>query len=132
MDSRWQFIVGDLFSNTVVALAACLAAHAVTGPSWPMPLAMLVGMVLGMLVAMVLGFAALMRWFGAMEILLPTMTAGMVAGMVIAMNRSMADTALVDHLLLAAVIGILTTVVVWVANSRLAGERTSTPAREVQ
>lgn len=130
MDPRWQFIVGDLLSNIVVALAACLLTHAITGPAWPMVPAMVAGMAIGMTVAFVLATGMLMRWFGAMEIMLPTMVAGMVAGMATAMYQTMAATRLIDHLLLATIIGILTTVLVWVVNSRLVGEQHRAPATE--
>ena len=89
---------------------------------------MFAGMVLGMAVANLCCILCLMRFFGAMEIMLPTMVTGMLAGMAIAMGRSMSGMALLDHLLLALVIALVCTAAIWAASQRLAGEQL--PARQ--
>ena len=123
MDKRRYFLIGDVASNAIVALLAAVAADSFFSASWPMPVAMVVGMILGMAIANLCCVICLMRFFGAMEVMLPTMLSGMFVGMVVAMSRTMTPLALFDHLLLALVIALLTTVTVWAASERLRGEQ---------
>lgn len=123
MDKRPFFLAGDLVSNTLVAALSGVVIHSLMSNSWPMMIAMLLGMVIGMFVANLCCFVGLMRYFGAMEIMVPAMTSGMVAGMVVAMSRAMTSLTLFDHLLVSIICGILLTVIVWVVDTRLSGEQ---------
>jgi hypothetical protein len=123
MDKRSYFLIGDVFSNTLVALLAALAVHGLISPGWPMLPAMVVGMVLAMVLGSLCCLLCLMRFFGAMEIMLPAMLSSMLTGMVVAMSRVMTTMDRIDHLLLAMVIALLTTVTVWIVSQRLSGEQ---------
>lgn len=121
MENRLYFLFGDLFSNIAVgASAAALIALLVT-PEWPMLTAMFVSMALGMWIAVLLGFAVLLRYFGAMEIMLPTMMSGMLAGMITGMLAAKHPIPLIDALLLGTVIGTASCIAFWIGNSLLSG-----------
>ena len=123
MDSRPFFLFGDAFSNASVAALSALAMHWLFSPDWPMFPAMLLGMILGMIIANVCCLFVLMRFFGAMEIMLPTMVTGMLVGMVIAMSRTMTTLSLLDHLTLALLIGLACTAAIWALDTSLSGEQ---------
>lgn len=123
MDDRPWYWFGDALSNAVAGLLTALAADALVAPDWSMVAAMAVGMLLGMAIANACCLLVLMRLFGAMEIMLPTMVTGMAVGMVVGMSRTMTTLGRVDHVLLALVIGLLTTVAVWALDQHLSGEQ---------
>ena len=85
---RLYFLVGDIVSNATTGACAGFACALVINPGWHMFTAMLGGMLIGMAVALLLVFP-LMRYFGAMEVMLPVMLSGMVAAMIVAMMASM-------------------------------------------
>ena len=86
METRLYFLIGDLSSCVLVAIVTASICSFIFSSSWPMPLlmivSMLVGMILGLLVAVLAG---LIYFFGAMEIMVPSMMTGMFAGMLGAM-----------------------------------------------
>lgn len=88
MSDRLYFLFGDVLSNVLVGTLAALVCVPVVSPEWNMFVAMVVCMPLGMLTAVVLG-TFLIRWFGAMEVMVPTMLGGMTAGMVVGMACAM-------------------------------------------
>lgn len=105
MSDRLYFLFGDVLSNALVGgVAAALAAFAIPA-AWSMVPGMLVAMLLGMAVASVLAFP-LMRWFGAMEVMLPTMLGGMLAAMVAGMQAAMAPLGAAQAALEGALIGL--------------------------
>ncbi len=83
MQDRLYFLLGDIASNALVG-AVCGYA----GVAW-MPHAlgfwggMLVSMVLSMLFTMVASLTVLLHYFGAMEVMIPTMLGGMAANMLV-------------------------------------------------
>ena len=84
METRPYFIFGDVVSNVGAGAAVAVVCHAASLHTWPMVIAMPVGMVAGSTVAM-LSASALAFCFGAFEVMLPVMTTGMVVGMSTAM-----------------------------------------------
>lgn len=123
MDERPYFLFGDVLSNVLVALLTALAVDALFSPGWSMPVAMFLAMLLGMGIASLCCVLLLMRFFGAMEIMLPTMLTGMLVGMLVGMSRVMTDMKLIDHGLLAGVIALLCTASIWALDQRLGGEQ---------
>jgi hypothetical protein len=128
MEFRAWYCFGDLLSNAVVALLTALAADALFSPDWSMFTAMVAAMALGMAIANACCLLVLMRCFGAMEIMLPAMLTGMLVGMAVGMSRTMSGLATLDHVLLALVIALLTTVAVWGLDQHLSGEQLPQPA----
>ncbi len=124
MDNRLYFVAGDFFSNILVGLSAALANAAMISSHWPMPAAMIISMVLGMIIAILLNFVLLLRYFGAMEVMLPTMLSGMLAGMAAGMTASMTDLSLGSAALLGCFIGACVCVYCWAANNQLIGKVT--------
>lgn len=122
MPTRWYFIFGDLLSAIVVGTTVALCCQLLIDSQWSMLPAMLVAMAVGMVVSMVLALLLLMRFFGAMEVMIPTMLGGMYAGMVVGMRASMAELALADACLYGALTALITVILCWLANSRLQGE----------
>ena len=108
MNDRLYFLLGDLFSNMLVgAIVASLCAWMVS-TEWNMLVAMLVGMPLGMLLALVLGLVLLFRYFGANEVMVPTMLTGMFTGMLVCMIAAMQTLPIGLSALLGALIGAFT------------------------
>ncbi|MDY6812118.1 MAG: hypothetical protein SV108_00365 [Pseudomonadota bacterium] len=105
MERRAYFIAGDLLANLSTGAVAGAASALLVGPGWPMWLAMPAGMLLGMLLASVLGVAVFFRYFGAMEVMLPTALTGMLAGMLAAMWATMAPLGLAPAALLGVLCG---------------------------
>ena len=105
MERRLYFMVGDLLAVTVVGALAGVLMTAVIGTGWNMLVAMLVGMALGMLVALP-GSFAFMPFFGAMEVMVPTMLAGMLSGMWVGMFAAMTPLSAGAGLRFGALIGL--------------------------
>ena len=85
MEKRLYFIFGDILSNAAIGGLTGLGAAGLVSTGWNM----LIGMGIGMLVGMGMSFLALLifcPFFGAMEVMLPTMLAGMLLGMAAAMQ----------------------------------------------
>ena len=105
-----------------------------------MMIAMFAGMALGMVVGEVFSVSGLMWLFGDAEIMLSTMTTGMIAGMVVSMSRAMQpmpghmmSNTLSDHLLISAAVGLSVIVAIWFLTFVLSGERkiVSSPQSEL-
>lgn len=123
MPSSRYFMFGDLLSNALCGLVAALFCLWWIDSNWSMLPAMLVGMVLGMFAAMVLDFAVLMRYFGAMEVMLPTMLTGMLAGMWVGMRAAMAPLMLIDAIIYGVMCGLVVIALCWTANNQLGGKQ---------
>jgi hypothetical protein len=122
MDSRLFFDVGDIVANILVGIAAGWLSWLVIGPGWPMIAAMVVAMALGMLVALLL-FPALSYFWGAMEVMVPTMFSGMLSGMIVGMLVTMVPVLPGGVTFVGGSLGLLGIVVVWVVNNAVRGIR---------
>ena len=121
MPQNSYFLFGDIAANCLVAILAALCCSWLIDSSWSMLVAMLIAMPLGMLIAMVLALGVLMRFFGAMEVMLPTMQSGMWAGMIVGMRSAMGPLPTIDAILYGALIGVVVVGLCWAFNSRLRG-----------
>lgn len=106
MPDRFYFLLGDLFSNAVVGAAAARVVLLVVDTDWGMFIAMVVAMILGMAMAVILSLP-LMRWFGAMEVMVPTMLGGMLAGMAVGMWAAMMPVGVGAGVAVGAGVGII-------------------------
>ncbi len=106
MNDRLYFLFGDVVSNVVVGAAAGLLCCLLVSPAWNMLIAMLVCMPLGMVLAMVLS-PFLIRWFGAMEVMVPTMLGGMLAAMFVGMASAMMPIGIGEALRAGALAGLI-------------------------
>jgi len=83
METRFYFLAGDCFSNALIG-AFCGWAGIAWMPHalgfWP---GMLLSMIASMALTMLLALTLLLRWFGAMEVMIPTMLGGMIANMTV-------------------------------------------------
>ena len=117
MEKRLYFIFGDVLSNAAIGGLAGLGAAGLVSAGWNM----LIGMGIGMIVGMGVSFLALLvfcPFFGAMEVMLPTMLAGMVLGMA----ASMQTLGLSQAAGVGALIGIGAMLAVFMFNAKLQGE----------
>ena len=121
MEKRLYFIVGDVLSNVVIGALAAVSIAGLIGPAWNMLLGMIVGMIVGMAESL-LAPLTLCPFFGAMEVMLPTMVTGMVAGMVLGMRAVMQPVYFSQAAGLGALVGIGTLLLVLVVNAKLQGE----------
>lgn len=112
------FIVGDIAANSLTGALCAVLGLMVAEQSWPMPLAMTSAMLIGMFSAMTLCMLLFIGFFGAMEVMLPTMLSGMVAAMLPIMHP--AET-LALNALQGAMAGLLVIALVWLANRLLRG-----------
>ncbi len=119
MPRNWYFTLGDLFSNALCGLLAALSCFYLFDTSWSMFIAMILAMLLGMAVAMLAALLFLMRFFGAMEIMLPTMVTGMVASMIVGMRATMAELSQMDACLYGMISGLAVTGFCWAANEHI-------------
>lgn len=120
MDHRLFFIFGDLLSNIIVGILMAVSATLLISTGWNMFIAMVVMMLLAMVVSLFLSlFLGIV--FGAMEIMVPAMFSGMFSGMFSAMWLAMTDVPLVQLVRLGAIIGLVSTCIIWLANTRLRG-----------
>jgi len=124
MDSRLYFVLGDLFSNLLVAIVAAWFCALLIPTGWNMFGAMLVAMAIGMLVGLIL-FFPLGVMFGAMEVMVPTMFCGMLSGMVVGMWAAMAPVTGEEAALVGGVCGLVGINIIWVMNTSLRGRRSS-------
>ena len=120
MDNRLYFVLGDILSNIVIAALIGALAVVIVDTGWNMWLAMVLMMVIGMALALP-GAFLFGYWFGAMEIMVPVMQAGMWSGMVVGMWQAMSPLSVQQGVLIGAVTGLLVLNVTWVANIALRG-----------
>jgi len=114
------FVLGDLLSNIVVAALIGALSVLIVETGWNMWLAMFLMMALGMVFALPTSFL-FGYWFGAMEIMVPVMQAGMWSGMVVGMWEAMSPLSVSQGLLIGAITGLVVLNIVWVANVFLRG-----------
>lgn len=124
MEKRLYFLVGDVLASSVIGGLAGLAVTSLIGPSWPMPVAMVVGMALGMLVS-ILSPLVFTPLFGAHEVMIPSMLTGMLSGMVCGMWAAMQTLSGGTASAIGALIGVGVVVLVWIGNALLHGEQQS-------
>lgn len=120
MDNRLYFVLGDILSNIVIAALIGALAVVIVDTGWNMWLAMILMMVIGMALALP-GAFLFGYWFGAMEIMVPVMQAGMWSGMVVGMWQAMSPLSVQQGVLIGAVTGLVVLNVIWVANVALRG-----------
>ena len=120
MDHRLFFIIGDLISNVLVGFVVGGTTWLLVDPGWNMFLAMVIMMAVGMVAALILYFP-LGIFFGAMEVMVPTMFGGMLSGMVVGMWLAMSPMTLFEAAALGAAIGLLGLIIVWMLHWRLRG-----------
>ena len=123
METRPYFLFGDCFSN---ALIGAISGYA--GVAW-MPHAlgfwpgMLISMAAAMLLAMLLALTLLLRWFGAHEVMVPTMIGGMSANMSVCVLAHRYGLGALDGAMLGALIGLGVLFLTYAANAWLTRER---------
>ena len=88
METRPYFLFGDIVTNAGCGAVVALVCTTAFGDGWPTLVAMVLGMVAGGVVSIPLAMLAV-TLFGAMEVMLPVMTTGMLVGMM-ASSRSVA------------------------------------------
>lgn len=121
MEKRLYFIFGDVLSNAAIGGLAGLGAAGLVSAGWHM----LIGMGIGMIAGMGVSFLALVifcPFFGAMEVMLPTMLTGMLSGMALGMAATMQTLYLSQAAGIGAMIGIGAMLVVFMFNAKLQGE----------
>jgi hypothetical protein len=119
IEVRPYFVFGDVLASAGVGALAAAAVAWLGIPSWPMVAGMLAGMMLGMFLGLVAVLAGLTILFGAMEVFVPCMLGGMLAGMVGAMD----SIGSLPPALAGALTGLATLLLVYVVNAFLSGER---------
>ncbi len=120
MDNRLYFVLGDILSTIVIAALIGALSVVIVDTGWNMWLAMILMMVIGMALALP-GAFLFGYWFGAMEIMVPVMQAGMWSGMVVGMWQAMSPLSVQQGMLIGAVTGLVVLNVIWVANIALRG-----------
>lgn len=124
METRLYFLFGDLLACVLVAVLTASACAAIFPASWPMvllmPVSMVVGMILGLLIAVMAG---LIYFFGAMEIMVPTMFTGMVAGMWGAMTGAGPEFSHASLALRGAILGLAVNVAIRGYSMALSGKQ---------
>ena len=118
---RSYFFFGDILTMGLTGALAGVVCVLATGVGWPIPLAMLWGMVLGMALSMPVA-TVMGIWFGAFELMLPAMLGGMMSGMVVAMREAAGGIGLAEAALAGALWSWAALLFTYVANIALRGE----------
>ena len=111
------FLFGDVLSCVITGLLVGMACQAVIPSGWNMVLAMFPGMLLGMVIPLFLAPLVFGRYFGAMEIMVPCMLGGMLAGMWISMAVTMHPVSLGQAAIQGMMIAIGALVVCYLLNA---------------
>lgn len=123
MENRLYFLLGDCFSNAFIG-ALCGWAGIAWMPHalgfWP---GMLVSMAASMALTMLLALTVLLRWFGAMEVMIPTMLGGMTANMVVCALGHLHGLGAAQGAGFGALIGLAVLFATYAANAALTRER---------
>jgi hypothetical protein len=104
---RLYFLTGDILANAVVGALCAGVCVLFIDTDWNMFVAMLVAMPIGMLLAMALAIFVFIPWFGAHEVMVPTMLGGMAANMFVSMGAAMREYSLWEALEHGAIIGVV-------------------------
>jgi hypothetical protein len=119
VETRPYFLAGDVFSNALVG-AVCGWAGVALMPHafgfWP---GMVLSMLGSMVIAMLLTLTILLRWFGAMEVMVPTMIGGMAANMTVCVLAHFYGWKAGAGMLLGAAVGVAVLLLTYIANARL-------------
>lgn len=123
MENRLYFLCGDCFSNALIG-AFCGWAGIAWMPHalgfWP---GMAVSMIASMALTMLLSLTVLLRWFGAMEVMIPTMLGGMAANMTVCALGHRYGLSGAQGAGLGALIGLAVLFAIYAANAALTRER---------
>jgi hypothetical protein len=119
METRPYFIMGDLISNILTGSLVGLLCVVILDPEWTMFSAMLLGMGIGMGFSAVFGALVLFRFFGAMEVMIPTMLTGMLVGMLVGMAASMMTLSAGTAVKIGALTGLVVLILTYIANYKL-------------
>ena len=122
METRPYFVFGDIFSNALVGAISGWAGVAWMPHALGFWLGMAVSMVGAMLVTMLLSLTLLLRWFGAHEVMVPTMVGGMTANMSVCVMAHFAGFSALTGAWIGALIGVAVLGLVYAANARLTRE----------
>ena len=120
-DSSWVLSGLECISTTLAAGATAGVVWLLIPSHWPALVSMFLGMLLGMVVLLVI-FLCFALMVGPFGILMPGMTATMMAGMVCGMLLTAEKAALLDALTIGALIGLGTAVVFQLYDWSLHGE----------
>ena len=121
MENRPYFIVGDLAANLSVGILSAIACAALFSSASNMFFAMIVGMLVGMILAMVLGAALFFRYFGAMEVMIPTSLTGMISGMIVSMWASMGSVSTSGAIFLGGLSAALSLIITYRLQAKISG-----------
>jgi hypothetical protein len=122
METRPYFVLGDCFSNALVGAFSGWAGIVWMPHAFGFWLGMLVSMAGAMAVTMVLALTLLLRWFGAHEVMVPTMIGGMTANMTVCAIAHHHAMSALDGAWMGALIGIVVLSLTYIANARLTRE----------
>jgi hypothetical protein len=127
MNNTRPAFIGTVLANTLVALLTTLLVDYLVSPSWLLPLAIVTGWFGAIVVAGLCCRLLLVRMLGSVYIVLSTMMTAVAVGITIAITRVTTQLALFDHLLIAAIIALLASIVFQVGRQ---GPVDQTPAPE--
>lgn len=123
MEKRLYFLLGDGFSNALVGAFSGWAGVVWMPHALGFWLGMAVSMAGAMAVTMLLALTVLLRYFGAHEVMMPTMLGGMTANMTVCTLAHFYGVSAVDGLWIGALIGLAVLFATYAANARLTGAR---------
>lgn len=121
MENRPYFIFGDLVANLSVGILSALLCAALFDIDNNMFFAMIVGMLVGMILAMILGAGLFFRYFGAMEVMIPTSLTGMIAGMIVSMWAAMGPMSASGAIFLGAFSAVLSLIITYRLQAEISG-----------
>jgi hypothetical protein len=122
METRPYFVLGDSFVNALVGAFSGWAGVAWMPHALGFWLGMLVSMAGAMAVTMALALTLFLRWFGAHEVMVPTMIGGMTANMSVCALAHVYGIGALDGARLGALIGLGVLWLTYAANAWLTRE----------
>tara|TARA_B110000444_G_scaffold261157_1_gene311505 strand:+ start:4122 stop:4499 length:378 start_codon:yes stop_codon:yes gene_type:complete len=122
METRAYFLFGDLFGNLIVGVSSSIICGYLCS-DWPfMIIGMIVAMFLGMIISTILTITILLKWFGAMEVMLPAMSTGMFSAMAIVMWPPGGTYTIISAIELGLFVGAIIFIITWIINAVIVGK----------
>jgi hypothetical protein len=125
MNTMRPSFIGEALANMLVALLTALVVDYLVSPSWFLPLAIAAGWLCAVAIAALCCRLILLRLVGSINIVMSAMMTAVIVGIAIAITSNLTQLALLDHLLIAAIIALLDSIAFQVSGQEPIAQRSA-------